>query len=67
MCANPKVTPDGSIEMEGNLPVIKEPNQDEVINAVKKCPASCFIVRKDGEKLTKKDILELEKQNEVKG
>jgi Na+-translocating ferredoxin:NAD+ oxidoreductase RNF subunit RnfB len=45
LCANPKVTPEGSIEMDGNLPVIKYPDHEEVFAAVKKCPANCYVIR----------------------
>ena len=45
LCANPKVTPEGSIEMDENLPVIKNLYHDEVYKAVEKCPANSYVVR----------------------
>ncbi len=45
ICATPKVTPSGAIEMDGNLPVIKDTQSDELYNAVEKCPANCYVVR----------------------
>ncbi|MBN1541991.1 Fe-S cluster domain-containing protein [candidate division KSB1 bacterium] len=45
ICVNPKFTPNGSIEMVGNLPRIKDPNDPEIAIAVEKCPANCYVVR----------------------
>jgi Na+-translocating ferredoxin:NAD+ oxidoreductase RNF subunit RnfB len=48
LCANPKVTPEGLIVMENNLPVIKIENIKDwkvLDQAVVKCPAKCFVVR----------------------
>ncbi len=46
LCSRPKVTPSGSIEMQGNLPKILNPVAEDLTNAVEKCPARCFVVRK---------------------
>jgi len=45
ICSTPKVTPSGAIEMDGNLPVIKDFESDELFHAVEKCPANCYVVR----------------------
>ena len=45
ICTTPKVTPSGAIEMEGNLPQIKDTGSDEIYNAVKKCPSNSYVVR----------------------
>lgn len=45
LCANPKVTPTGSIKMSGNLPTIISIDAEELDNAVQKCPANSFHVR----------------------
>ncbi|MDZ7330507.1 MAG: RnfABCDGE type electron transport complex subunit B [candidate division KSB1 bacterium] len=45
LCANPKVTPSGSIQMKGNLPEIINIKADDLANAVEKCPSHCFVVR----------------------
>jgi len=45
LCANPKTTPSGSIQMKGNLPEIVNPNAEDLMNAVQKCPTKSFIVR----------------------
>jgi len=45
LCANYKVTPSGSIQMQGNLPVIVKGDADDLMVAVKKCPTKSFRVR----------------------
>ena len=45
LCSKPKVTPSGSIEMDGNLPKIVNHLADDLKNAVEKCPTSSFVVR----------------------
>ena len=46
LCASPKITPSGAIQMQGNLPVIDPAGTGELEKAVQKCPAHCFEVRK---------------------
>ena len=46
LCSKPKVTPSGAIEMDGNLPTIKDIKADDLTNAVEKCPSKSFIIRK---------------------
>ncbi|MDZ7316580.1 MAG: Fe-S cluster domain-containing protein [candidate division KSB1 bacterium] len=45
ICVTPKVTPSGAIEMEGNLPVIKNPTSEDLYTAAEKCPAGCYVIR----------------------
>ena len=45
LCAKEKVTPSGSIQMEGNLPKIIKVTEDDLMNAVEKCPTKSFVVR----------------------
>ena len=48
LCASPKVTPDGLIVMENNLPVIKVENIRDwkaLDRAVAKCPAKCYVMK----------------------
>lgn len=45
LCSKPKVTPSGSIEMDGFLPVILNIHADDLITAVEKCPANSFGTR----------------------
>jgi len=45
ICAMPKVSPSGSIVMEGNLPEIKSPFSDELFLAYKKCPSKSYVLR----------------------
>ena len=45
MCANPKVTPSGAIQMDVNLPVIQDIQSDELFKAFDKCPANCYVIR----------------------
>ena len=45
LCANPKVTPSGSIKMEGFLPVIVDIHADDLAKAVEKCPSNSFGTR----------------------
>lgn len=45
LCANPKVTPAGSIKMDGNLPTLVTIDAEELTTAVQKCPANSFHVR----------------------
>ena len=46
LCSKPKVTPSGAIVMQGNLPEIVDPNADDLMNAVEKCPTHSYVVRK---------------------
>ena len=45
LCSKEKVTPSGSIQMEGNLPKIIDITADDLINAVEKCPTKSYVVR----------------------
>jgi electron transport complex protein RnfB len=45
LCANPKTTPSGSIQMKGNLPEIVDIKADDLMTAVEKCPTKSFVVR----------------------
>ena len=45
LCSKEKVTPSGSIEMDGNLPKIIKVHEDDLMNAVEKCPTKSFVVR----------------------
>lgn len=45
LCSRPKTTPSGAIEMDGNLPKIKDIMADDLMNAVEKCPTKSFVVR----------------------
>ena len=61
LCANPKVTPSGSIEMRGFLPEIININADDLETALEKCPTKSYVKRSgDPVKITK-----LEKQVET--
>ncbi len=46
LCAKEKVTPNGSVVMEGNLPKIVKITSEDLMTAVEKCPTSSFVVRK---------------------
>ena len=48
LCANPKVTPSGCIQMQDNLPVIVKCGADDLIVAAQKCPTKSFRVREVG-------------------
>lgn len=51
LCASPKVTPDEVIIMKGNLPAVmleKIKDWNILNNAIAKCPAKCFKVKKGG-------------------
>lgn len=45
-CANPKVTPSGSIRMDNNLPQIINPDADDLQSAVESCPTKSFSIRR---------------------
>ena len=45
LCAKEKVTPSGAIEMDGNLPVIKDIHSEDLKTAVEKCPTNSYVVR----------------------
>jgi len=45
LCSTPKVTPSGAIKMEGNLPAIDYTVEDDLENAVEKCPTKSYVVR----------------------
>ena len=45
ICTTPKVTPSQAIEMDGNIPVIKDTQNEELYAAVEKCPANCYVIR----------------------
>lgn len=45
LCSTPKVTPSGAIKMDGNLPVIDYAVEDDLENAVHKCPTKSYVVR----------------------
>lgn len=45
LCAMPKVTPSGAIKMDNNLPVINDIYAEDLMQAVEKCPAKCYVVR----------------------
>jgi len=63
LCSRPKVTPSGAIEMDNNLPIIKDITADDLINAVNKCPAKSFVVRKIAEDLVQKPQDQIEVKN----
>jgi len=44
-CANPKITPSGSIQMDNNLPKILNPTAVDLPSAVENCPTKSFVVR----------------------
>lgn len=46
LCSKEKVTPSGSIVMNGNLPEIVKIDADDLMNAVEKCPTHSYVVRK---------------------
>ncbi|MBL7074622.1 RnfABCDGE type electron transport complex subunit B [candidate division KSB1 bacterium] len=43
LCANPKVTPSGAIQMDGYLPVIDFNVEDNLLVAAYKCPTNSFV------------------------
>ena len=45
LCANPKTTPSGSIQMNENLPEIIDGKAEDLAIAVQKCPTKSFVVR----------------------
>ncbi len=45
VCVSPKVAPEKSIVMKGNLPVIKNRFSSELALAREKCPAHCYVAR----------------------
>jgi Na+-translocating ferredoxin:NAD+ oxidoreductase subunit B len=45
ICVTPKVTPSSAIVMDGNLPVIKDTQSNELFTAAEKCPAASYVVR----------------------
>jgi len=45
LCVSPKVTPSGSIVMNGNLPVIQNIQSAELFAAFDKCPSKSFVIR----------------------
>ena len=45
LCANPKTTPSGAIEMRDFLPEIINPNADDLQMAMEKCPTNSFVKR----------------------
>ena len=45
LCARLKVTPSGAIEMDDNLPIIKDPLAEDLPTAAEKCPTNSFVVR----------------------
>ncbi len=45
ICVSPKVAPTGSIVMEGNLPEIRTIDSPELLVALEKCPAKCYVYR----------------------
>ncbi len=55
MCALPKVTPSGSIEMEGNLPVIKKIHEDDLFTAFDRCPSKSYVIRGERPKVETKE------------
>jgi len=55
ICTTPKVTPSEAIVMDGNIPVIKDMDSDELYNAVKKCPAKSYVVRDESKVPVKTD------------
>ena len=46
LCTKEKVTPSGSIEMDGNIPRIIDIKADDLVKAVEKCPPKSYVVRK---------------------
>ena len=55
ICTTPKVTPSGVIEMDGNLPVIKDPTHEELYAAAEKCPANSYVIRIPQEKAVEEE------------
>ena len=45
ICVTPKVAPSGSIVMPGNLPEIRDIHSPELLVALDKCPANCYVYR----------------------
>jgi Na+-translocating ferredoxin:NAD+ oxidoreductase subunit B len=45
LCSKEKVTPSGSIEMDGNLPKIIDIQAEDLVFAVEKCPTKSYVVR----------------------
>lgn len=45
ICTTPKVTPEGNIEMDGNLPVIKDIHSDDLYTAFERCPSNSYVIR----------------------
>jgi electron transport complex protein RnfB len=43
LCANPKTTPSGAIQMEGNLPVVDYSIPDNLLIAKYKCPTNSYV------------------------
>jgi len=43
LCANPKVTPSGAIQMDGNLPVVDYSIPDSLLVAKYKCPTGSYL------------------------
>jgi Na+-translocating ferredoxin:NAD+ oxidoreductase RNF subunit RnfB len=51
LCVNPKITPEGLIVMEDNLPTVKAEKIKDwkaIEQAVAKCPAKCYVTRRGG-------------------
>ncbi len=63
LCTKPKVAPSGSIEMEGNLPVIRDiHNEEELFAAYDKCPAHSYVIR--GERPVKAEEQKVETEEQ---
>jgi Na+-translocating ferredoxin:NAD+ oxidoreductase subunit B len=45
ICTTPKVTPEGAIQMEGNLPEIKDLNSEDLYAAFDRCPSNSYVIR----------------------
>ena len=64
ICVTPKVTPEGAIEMNGNLPEIKNLQSDDLVIAFDRCPSSSYVIR--GERPQKEEPDEKIEQAEQK-
>ena len=60
ICVTPKVTPEGAIEMNGNLPEIKNLHSDDLYTAFERCPSKSYVIR--GELPKKEEVVEEEKE-----
>jgi len=55
LCSKPKITPTGSVEMKGNLPIIKNIYAEDLLVAYEKCPTHSYVLRQIPENQDKKE------------